>query len=310
MSNCTICEENINSHTYNELKLCNYLYSKIIKKHIDFYNNQFLHDIEDMKKNFYNKKINKIFKCDKCGKEIKNKRNYDIHIKENICTRIKVKKIPEFKCKKCERKFTDKRSLIYHNEHSVCSKKIKDLIAKQIKEPVQEPIKEPVQEPIQEPINIQIQELINKLINKLNNEPIQEPINKLNNEPIQEPINIQIQELINKLNNEPTNEQNQELINKLNKKLDQNNKTSKKTKISVTLKRKVWHKWIGIQIGQTKCLCCKITDIEQFNFSCGHVIPESKGGTLDVENLRPICTSCNSSMGNENMFEFMRRNKL
>jgi hypothetical protein len=64
--------------------------------------------------------------------------------------------------------------------------------------------------------------------------------------------------------------------------------------------------------------------MRNFNISHkGHVLPESKGGTLDVENLRPICSSCNSSMGsllakankpalqaNENMFEFMRKNKL
>jgi len=36
--------------------------------------------------------------------------------------------------------------------------------------------------------------------------------------------------------------------------------------------------------------------INVFDFQVGHDIPESKGGTLDLDNLRPICSRCNSSM--------------
>ena len=38
--------------------------------------------------------------------------------------------------------------------------------------------------------------------------------------------------------------------------------------------------------------------ITVFDFHVGHDIPESKGGTLDIENLKPICARCNQSMGN------------
>lgn len=82
-------------------------------------------------------------------------------------------------------------------------------------------------------------------------------------------------------------------------------KTRKKT-IPVALKRKVWDYWVGEHIGKTKCPCCKLTDITQLNFSCGHIVAESNGGSLFVTNLRPICTSCNSSMGTKNMNEFIR----
>jgi hypothetical protein len=34
------------------------------------------------------------------------------------------------------------------------------------------------------------------------------------------------------------------------------------------------------------------------NFHCGHNIPESKGGITVLENLLPICSSCNLSMSN------------
>jgi len=39
--------------------------------------------------------------------------------------------------------------------------------------------------------------------------------------------------------------------------------------------------------------------INVFNFQVGHDIPESKGGTLDIDNLKPICGNCNLSMGNK-----------
>jgi hypothetical protein len=39
--------------------------------------------------------------------------------------------------------------------------------------------------------------------------------------------------------------------------------------------------------------------INVFNYQVGHDIPESKGGTYDIDNLRPICSNCNLSMGNK-----------
>ena len=39
--------------------------------------------------------------------------------------------------------------------------------------------------------------------------------------------------------------------------------------------------------------------INVFNYQVGHDIPESKGGTFDISNLRPICSNCNLSMGNK-----------
>jgi hypothetical protein len=82
------------------------------------------------------------------------------------------------------------------------------------------------------------------------------------------------------------------------------NKSNKK-KISATLKRLVWNTNIGEEIGKTKCLCCKSTDISQMSFHCGHVIAEANGGELIVSNLKPICQNCNSSMGTKNMNDFM-----
>jgi 5-methylcytosine-specific restriction endonuclease McrA len=38
--------------------------------------------------------------------------------------------------------------------------------------------------------------------------------------------------------------------------------------------------------------------ITPFTFEAGHNVPESKGGATSIDNLRPICGTCNKSMGN------------
>lgn len=77
--------------------------------------------------------------------------------------------------------------------------------------------------------------------------------------------------------------------------------------IPKALKKMVWDKYVGANIGQTKCLCCKHEDIRQIEFHCGHVIAEANQGKTDLFNLRPICAQCNLSMGKMNMNEFMSK---
>ena len=43
------------------------------------------------------------------------------------------------------------------------------------------------------------------------------------------------------------------------------------------------------------------------NFSCGHIIAEANGGELKLDNLKPICGSCNSSMNTCNMNDFIKK---
>ena len=87
-------------------------------------------------------------------------------------------------------------------------------------------------------------------------------------------------------------------------------KKPKKKNIPKTLKRVVWNKWIGEDLGTSKCLCCKVTSINQMSFHCGHIVSEFHGGELNLENLKPICGSCNLSMRTENMNDFIKRMKF
>ena len=82
-------------------------------------------------------------------------------------------------------------------------------------------------------------------------------------------------------------------------------KAVKKKSIPAAIKKLVWNKNIGEDVGKSKCYCCKSTDITQTSFHCGHVIAESKGGKTIVSNLKPICQNCNSSMGTKDMNDFM-----
>lgn len=69
----------------------------------------------------------------------------------------------------------------------------------------------------------------------------------------------------------------------------------------------IWNKWIGAPVGQCLCPLCQVHTIQQVNrmtWHCSHVKPHSKGGSIAVENMRPVCAACNISMKTENMFDY------
>jgi 5-methylcytosine-specific restriction endonuclease McrA len=86
-------------------------------------------------------------------------------------------------------------------------------------------------------------------------------------------------------------------------------KTTKKKKQNIpkNVKVLVWSNYIGENINSHRCLCCKKSIINITNFHVGHVISEKEGGTLEINNLRPICSACNSSMGSMNMIEYVKK---
>jgi hypothetical protein len=86
----------------------------------------------------------------------------------------------------------------------------------------------------------------------------------------------------------------------------QQSRKYRKTNIPAALRRTVWNTYIGEDIGSTKCYVGCKTKITQLTFECGHIEAESKGGLTTVDNLRPICSSCNRSIGTRNMHDFMR----
>lgn len=71
----------------------------------------------------------------------------------------------------------------------------------------------------------------------------------------------------------------------------------RKETIPRALREQVWIRTAGRQF-EIQCpihWCRNIVTV--FDFHVGHNIPERAGGTLDLENLKPLCARCNLSMG-------------
>jgi 5-methylcytosine-specific restriction endonuclease McrA len=72
-----------------------------------------------------------------------------------------------------------------------------------------------------------------------------------------------------------------------------------KVTIPKALREQTWIYYAGKRF-ECRCLVpwCRNT-MSVFDFHVGHDIPESKGGTTQLSNLRPICSRCNLSMGSQ-----------
>ena len=74
---------------------------------------------------------------------------------------------------------------------------------------------------------------------------------------------------------------------------------------SQKLKIDIWGKYIGLAVGKSTCIVCKDTEILQSKFHGGHIVSEYNGGETTLDNILPICSGCNTSMGTTNMTEYV-----
>jgi hypothetical protein len=68
-------------------------------------------------------------------------------------------------------------------------------------------------------------------------------------------------------------------------------------------KSRLWRKFNG-SLEKVICPICSESLIEANSFSAGHILPESKGGMMCLENIMPICGDCNSQMGARHLYWF------
>lgn len=157
-----------------------------------------------------------------------------------------------------------------------------------------------------------IDEKINEYMTKNLRNMVNDVQNKNNNKTnIFAPLTEEIKKIVYDIKNPPIVISNKSEIYDINEINDKPKKIKiSKQKIPATLRTQVWDHWIGSTNGKNKCLCCNVHEITQLNFACGHILSESNGGKLTIENLKPICTTCNSSMGTQNMDEFIETYKL
>ena len=77
----------------------------------------------------------------------------------------------------------------------------------------------------------------------------------------------------------------------------------KRITIPKSVKDQLWDNIFTSKAGEGICYVCSKT-INSKKFDCGHIIAVSNGGSNDISNLKPICSSCNKSIGTKNMEEF------
>ena len=84
------------------------------------------------------------------------------------------------------------------------------------------------------------------------------------------------------------------------------NEKRKKEPIPKAVKDAVWKKYNGDN-GIAKCFVCEDTEIRMNAFHAGHIISDKDGGLPVVDNLIPICATCNTSMGSINLYTFKEK---
>lgn len=85
-----------------------------------------------------------------------------------------------------------------------------------------------------------------------------------------------------------------------------NTKNGGKKRIPAAVRNMVWDNNISPELKIGNCYVCN-SKISFSNFHCGHIIAEKDGGTIELNNLKPICMLCNTSMGTTNMNIFKQQ---
>jgi hypothetical protein len=135
--------------------------------------------------------------------------------------------------------------------------------------------------------------------------------NKTNTELLQ--IDYNIENILSKLYNTKINTKikSQKSENPENpEKLVDKEKKRKRMRIPKAVRKAVWCKYIKTEdpkklYGNCYIECGKTINIDEFDLA--HVIPFSKGGMEIIDNLRPVCRTCNLSMGTTNLYEFKNK---
>ena len=85
---------------------------------------------------------------------------------------------------------------------------------------------------------------------------------------------------------------------------------SEREQIPPKLRNTVWTIYHGRKTHGI-CYCCGIR-VERYNsgWHCSHVLSQAKGGKNEVDNLRVCCTHCNTSMGDQNLYTYIKDNIL
>ena len=90
--------------------------------------------------------------------------------------------------------------------------------------------------------------------------------------------------------------------------LDRNNDT-----MTDAVRTTVWDSYFP-NVRTALCPCCQKMVISESaarfsyqTFDAGHIFPRSRGGTLELANLIPVCKKCNTDMGTQHLYSYAWR---
>jgi len=82
--------------------------------------------------------------------------------------------------------------------------------------------------------------------------------------------------------------------------------TQPRKKFSAKKRQLVWTTYHGDN-EFAECPCCaELIHRNEDGFHVGHIIAHNKGGSDDIDNLRPVCRTCNLAMQTQDMRQFAR----
>jgi 5-methylcytosine-specific restriction endonuclease McrA len=99
------------------------------------------------------------------------------------------------------------------------------------------------------------------------------------------------------------------IVNTGYKKVDHSEK-KKRTPIPPKVRNEIWIKYHKESLTGI-CYCCG-NKIHRYNggWHCSHVIASTKLGPDTIDNLRTCCRTCNLSMGDQNLYAYIKEKKL
>ncbi len=65
----------------------------------------------------------------------------------------------------------------------------------------------------------------------------------------------------------------------------------------------VWNNY-SPNLEYANCYCCETIQIQKNNCHMGHILAKRYGGLFTIDNLKPICISCNCRMGTTDLYEY------
>ena len=81
------------------------------------------------------------------------------------------------------------------------------------------------------------------------------------------------------------------------------NVSTKRKTIPKAVKITLWNKYFGEDHAKGTCNVCQ-REIKMTEFDAGHIVAVANGGSDNLDNLAPVCGTCNKSMGTQNLQEF------